>query len=98
MHAWLILCLLRKGFTHIVMPLRFLMNGSEHTPTQGLSDKLMVSGLSPALKAEKRADLAREFAAIVDTRVDTELRIKREGKNGSKDRGSDKDYPKQTRP
>jgi hypothetical protein len=71
---------------------------SAHSDAQGLRDKLMVSGLSPALKAEKRADLARELAAMVDTRVDTELRIKREGKNGSKDRGSDKDYPKQTRP
>ena len=38
-----------------------------HSDAQGLRDKLMVSGLSPALKAEKRADLARELAAIVDS-------------------------------
>jgi hypothetical protein len=46
---------------------------------QGLRDKLTVSGLSSALKAEKRAELAQKLTRIADVRVDTELKIGREG-------------------
>ena len=41
----------------------------------GLRDKLTISGLSSAIKAEKRAELAEGLAAIVEVRVETELRI-----------------------
>jgi hypothetical protein len=46
---------------------------------QGLRDKLTISGLSSALKAEKRAELAKKLTAIADVRLDTELRMGREG-------------------
>ena len=42
---------------------------------QGLRDKLTISGLSPALKVEKRAELAQKLTRISNVRVDTELRI-----------------------
>ena len=57
-----------------------------HSDEQGLRDKLTVSGLSPALKAEKRAELAQKLTKIADIRVDTELKIGREGKNDRKER------------
>jgi len=58
-------------------------------PNEGaLRDKLTISGLSSALKAEKRAELAQNLADIADVRVETELKIGREGKNGSKEGGS----------
>jgi hypothetical protein len=54
---------------------------------QGLRDKLTISGLSSALKAEKRAELAQKLTKIADVRVDTELRIGREG-NDRRERGA----------
>jgi hypothetical protein len=59
----------------------------KHPEERGLRDKLTISGLSSALKAEKRADLAQTLASVVDLRVDTELRIGR-ATNGSKERSS----------
>lgn len=59
-----------------------------HPDEQGLRDKLTISGLSSALKAEKRVELAKNLAEVADVRVETELKIGREGKNGSKERGS----------
>src|SRR5260370_12948227 len=59
-----------------------------HPDERGLRDKLTISGLSSPLKANKRAELARKIATIVDVRVETELKIGREGKNGSKEGGS----------
>ena len=59
-----------------------------HPGERSLRDKLTISGLSTALKAEKRTDLAKELGAVVDVRVETELRIGRGEKNGSKERGS----------
>jgi len=57
-----------------------------HPDERGLRDKLMISGLTPALRAEKRGELAHQLAGIVDVRVETELRIGRDGRNGSKER------------
>lgn len=54
---------------------------------QALRDKLTISGLSLALKAEKRAGLAQKLTKIADVRVDTELRIGREG-NNRRERGA----------
>src|SRR5712671_6729016 len=48
-----------------------------HADDRNLRDKLTVSGLSSALKAEKRAEMAQKLAAIADVRVDTELKIGR---------------------
>src|SRR5260370_33389510 len=58
---------------------------SAHSDEQGLRDKLTVSGLSSALKAEKRAELAQKLARIVDVRLETELRIGRARSNASKE-------------
>jgi PD-(D/E)XK nuclease superfamily len=44
---------------------------------RALRDKLTISGLSSAIKAEKRAELAKSLAGIVDVQVETELRIGR---------------------
>lgn len=55
-----------------------------HPDERGLRDKLTISGLSSALKAEKRAELAQKLATITDVRVETELKIGREGRNSSK--------------
>ena len=52
---------------------------------QGLRDKLTISGLSPALKAEKRTELAQKLSGIAPLRLDTELRIGREAKTHGKD-------------
>lgn len=60
----------------------------KHHDERTLRDKLTISGLSSALKAKKRAELAQKLATIADVRVETELKIGREGKNGSKERGS----------
>jgi len=46
-----------------------------HSDEQGLRDKLTVSGLSSALTAEKRAELAQKLAGIADIHFETELRI-----------------------
>src|SRR6266436_5899848 len=55
-----------------------------HPDERGLRDKLTISGLSSALKAEKRAALVQKLATITDVRIETELKIGREGKNSSK--------------
>ncbi len=52
-----------------------------HPDERNLREKLTISGLSSALKAEKRSELAQKLAAIVDMRVETELRIGRESKD-----------------
>src|SRR6266571_2833415 len=57
---------------------------SAHSDEQGLRDKLTVSGLSAALKAEKRAELAQKLAGVADVHFETELRIGRERNNASK--------------
>ena len=57
---------------------------STHPGERSLRDKLTISGLSTALKAEKRAELAGNLADIADVRVETELRVGREGNNGTK--------------
>ena len=57
---------------------------SAHSDEQSLRDKLTVSGLSSALKAEKRAELAQKLAGIADVHFETELRIGRERNNASK--------------
>jgi hypothetical protein len=59
-----------------------------HPDEQGLRDKLTISGLSSAIKAEKRAELAQKLAEIADVRVETELKIGREASNCGKERGS----------
>jgi len=58
-----------------------------HPEERGLRDKLTISGLSSALKAEKRADLAQRLTGAVDLHVETELRIGR-ATNGKKERSS----------
>jgi len=55
---------------------------SRHPEEGGLRDKLTISGLSSAIKADKRAELAQRLRGIADTRVETELRIGRKT-NGS---------------
>jgi PD-(D/E)XK nuclease superfamily len=59
-----------------------------HPDERGLRDKLTVSGLSSALKAAKRGELAQKLAGIMDVRVDTELRIGCSGRNKSEEGGS----------
>lgn len=54
---------------------------------QGLRDKLTISGLSPALKAGKHFELAQKLTRIANVRVDTELKIGREG-NGRREPGT----------
>jgi hypothetical protein len=58
---------------------------SAHPDEQGLRDKLTVSGLSSALKAEKRAELAQKLAGVADVHFETELRIGRIRSNGGKE-------------
>ena len=58
-----------------------------HPEEGGLREKLTISGLSSALKAEKRADLAQRLTGAVDLHVETELRIGR-ATNGKKERSS----------
>jgi hypothetical protein len=60
---------------------------SAHPEEHPLRDKLTISGLSSAIKAEKRAELAQNLAGIVDVHVETELRIGR-APNASKERRS----------
>ncbi len=59
-----------------------------HSDEQGLRDKLTVSGLSSALKAEKRAELAQKLAGVADVHFETELRIGRVRNNASKEQTS----------
>jgi hypothetical protein len=49
-----------------------------HPDERALREKLTISGLSSAIKAEKRTELAQKLAEIADVRVETELRIGRE--------------------
>ena len=58
-----------------------------HPEERGLRDKLTISGLSSALKTEKRADLAQRLTGAVDLHVETELRIGRTT-NGKKESSS----------
>jgi PD-(D/E)XK nuclease superfamily len=58
-----------------------------HPEERALRDKLTISGLSSALKAEKRAELAQRLTGAVDLNVETELRIGR-ATNGKKERSS----------
>jgi hypothetical protein len=58
---------------------------SAHSDEQGLRNKLTVSGLSSALKAEKRAELAQKLEGVADVHFETELRIGRERSNGGKE-------------
>lgn len=58
-----------------------------HPEERALRDKLTVSGLSSAIKAEKRAELARKLAGVVDVHVETELRIGRDRKDEPKSPG-----------
>lgn len=46
-----------------------------HPEEQVLRDKLTISGLSSAIKAEKRFELAQQLANVADLHVETELRI-----------------------
>jgi hypothetical protein len=52
-----------------------------HPDERSLRDRLTISGLSSAIKAEKRSELAQKLAEIADVRVETDLRIGREGKD-----------------
>ncbi len=58
-----------------------------HPEERVMRDKLTISRLSSAIKAEKRAELAQRLSGIVDLHVETELRIARAA-NGTKERGS----------
>lgn len=46
-----------------------------HPEERALRDRLTISGLSSAVKAEKRCKLAQMLAGVVDVHVETELRI-----------------------
>lgn len=59
-----------------------------HSEERALREKLTISGLSSAIKTEKRAKLARKLAEIADVRVETELRVGRAGTNGGKEQRS----------
>jgi hypothetical protein len=58
-----------------------------HPDEQALREKLTISGLSSAIKAVKRTELGQKLAEIADVRVETELKIGREARNGAKERG-----------
>jgi hypothetical protein len=58
-----------------------------HPEERTLREKLTISGLSSAIKADKRAELSQKLAGIVDVDVETELRIGR-ATNGSKEHRS----------
>jgi hypothetical protein len=52
-----------------------------HPDERALREMLTISGLSSAIKAEKRTELAQKLAEIAEVRVETELRIGRECKD-----------------
>ena len=52
-----------------------------HPDDRALREKLTISGLSSAIRAEKRTELAQKPAEIAEVRVETELRIGRESKD-----------------
>jgi hypothetical protein len=54
-----------------------------HPEEQRLRDKLTISGLSSAIKAAKRAELAQRLAGVMDLHIETDLRIGR-ATNGRK--------------
>jgi len=58
---------------------------SAHSDEQRLRDKLTVSGLSSALKAEKRAELLEKLAGVADIHFETELKIGRVRNNANKE-------------
>lgn len=58
-----------------------------HPEDRSLRDKLTISGLSSAIKADKRAELARKLSGIVDLHLETELKIGR-ATNARKERSS----------
>lgn len=60
---------------------------SAHPDEKNLRNKLTISGLSSALKAEKRSELAQKLASVVDVHVETDLRIGRGGKSGNREKG-----------
>ena len=55
-----------------------------HPDERALREKLTISGLSSAIKAEKRAELAQKLAEIADVRVETELKIDRTSSQSQK--------------
>ncbi len=59
-----------------------------HPDERALRDRLTISGLSSPLKAAKRAGLAQRLADIADVRVETDLRIGRERRNGREEQES----------
>src|SRR5260370_30161648 len=59
-----------------------------HPHEQGLRDKLTVSGLSSALKADKRAELLEKLAGVADVHFETQLRIGRARNNARKEQTS----------
>ena len=59
-----------------------------HPDDRALRDKLTVSGLSSALKAQKRVELAEKLKNIAALRLDTELRIGQDQKNNGKERAA----------
>jgi hypothetical protein len=48
-----------------------------HPEERGLRDKLTISGLSSALRAEKRTDLEKRLGEVADERMETVLKIER---------------------
>jgi len=58
-----------------------------HPDERGLREKLTISGLSSALKAEKRAELAQKLAGVADVHVETELKIGRVTKGNPRGTG-----------
>ena len=46
-----------------------------HPEDRRLPDKLTISGISAALKAEKRAELEKRLGEVADVRMDTVLKI-----------------------
>jgi hypothetical protein len=70
-----------KKFYPFAKLFRSLSNDSRtHPDEQGLRDKLTISALSSALKAEKRSELARKLVGVVNVHVETQLRTGQEGK------------------
>jgi len=55
-----------------------------HPDERALRQKLTISGLSSAIKAEKRTELAQKLAEIADVRVETELKIDRASSQSQK--------------
>jgi len=56
-----------------------------HPEGQTLRNRLTISHLSCALKAKKRAELVQRLTGAVSLHVETELRIGRKGRDGSRE-------------